>query len=253
MSEPHINPLNINPQSEAVAGNSGAIFTAADRKIIKEIAGEPNPRKSFKDILKTKPLTPKIDNDKLGPNPDKDIRVARNQYNEYHQNIKDKQEKIPKAKAKPTPAMKQDEYEEQKQQQKQPQAKKQSQPQKEVHHETAAMAKELKLEPTALLDSFALEQKELFSLISKIRELHLKRLLTEQQAEFGQLTAKIKKQTLAAAKPGSKDWIANQLDKLTREAAEYKLGILKTLQAMDFSEERKANIVWLSNIISKHS
>ena len=84
MESPNINPININPQAEAIAANSGAIFTAADRKIIKEIAGETNPRKSFKDILMTKPLTQKIDSEKLTTKPVKDIMVAKNQYQEYH-------------------------------------------------------------------------------------------------------------------------------------------------------------------------
>ena len=115
------------------------------------------------------------------------------------------------------------------------------------------MAKELKLEPTELLNIFSLEQKELFSLISKIRELHLKRLLTEQQAEFEQLTAKIKKQTLASAKPESKDWLSGQLDQLTLEAANYKSGILKSLQSIDFNQEREGIISWLTKIVAQHS
>ncbi|OGC23936.1 hypothetical protein A2291_05470 [candidate division WOR-1 bacterium RIFOXYB2_FULL_42_35] len=253
MESPNINPININPQAEAIAANSGAIFTAADRKIIKEIAGETNPRKSFKDILMTKPLTQKIDSEKLTTKPVKDIMVAKNQYQEYQQTRPDNQINVPQAKAEKAAPMKPDEFHEQAQQQQPRQAKGQGQQPAEVHHETAAMAKELKLEPTELLNIFSLEQKELFSLISKIRELHLKRLLTEQQAEFEQLTAKIKKQTLASAKPESKDWLSGQLDQLTLEAANYKSGILKSLQSIDFNQEREGIISWLTKIVAQHS
>jgi hypothetical protein len=120
---------------------------------------------------------------------------------------------------------------------------------KEVHAKTVAIAKELKLN----LDKFSLDQKDLHSLISCIKELHLKRLFTEDRKEFETFSKEIKKQTLAAAKPEAQDWLTSQLDKLTHEAVEYKLRLLKSLQSMDFNAQRDNTIKWLGKLQAKNS
>ncbi|MEE8637937.1 MAG: hypothetical protein V3T21_02720, partial [Candidatus Margulisiibacteriota bacterium] len=89
--------------------------------------------------------------------------------------------------------------------------------------------------------------------VSRIKEHHLKRLLSETKEEFEAISEEIKKETLASAKPEAKAWIEAQLDKLTLEAAEYKLNLIKSLQKMEFNPEHKKNIKWLKKIIARLS
>ncbi|KPJ65151.1 hypothetical protein AMJ44_10840, partial [candidate division WOR-1 bacterium DG_54_3] len=122
-----------------------------------------------------------------------------------------------------------------------------------VIEKTVALAKELKLDPSEIFDKFALEQKELYHLISRIKDLHLKRLLTESQAEFENLSGEIRKETLASAKTEAQSWLEAQLKKLTLDAAEYKLNLLKSLQSMEFNPKRTKIARWLRKIVSRLS
>jgi hypothetical protein len=120
-----------------------------------------------------------------------------------------------------------------------------------IHHETAAIIRELNLDPAELYDKFALEQSELYTLVYKIKELHLKRLLSTERQEFESLSAEIKQETLAAGRPEARSWLESQLNGLTREAAEYKLKLVKSLQSMHFDDQMDENARWLQKTIDK--
>ena len=75
----------------------------------------------------------------------------------------------------------------------------------------------------------------------------------EEQTEFEELTAAIEKHTLSSAKAEAKNWLKAQLDKLTLDAANYKLNLVKSLQSLDFSDQRKNNVAWLKKITKRLS
>lgn len=106
----------------------------------------------------------------------------------------------------------------------------------EMRKETAALIKELNLDPAELYDKFALEQQDLHNLVYRIKELHLNRLLSTTRGEFEELTEEIKKETLAAGRPEAHEWLESQLDKLTRDATEYKSKLKKSMRAVGLYE-----------------
>ncbi|MBI5078608.1 hypothetical protein HZB08_01110, partial [Candidatus Saganbacteria bacterium] len=77
MAEPIITPVipNLSLQAEAVAGSSSAIFTATDRQIIQELAGEIRRDRSFKEVFFSKELTPKVENEQSTVRPGQDAVV----------------------------------------------------------------------------------------------------------------------------------------------------------------------------------
>ncbi len=242
---------NMNPQAEAVAGNQAAIFTATDRKILEEIAGEIDRSRSFIDVLKDRPLTPEVENEETTVKLNQDIKELNSRIREHRQILKHSTLYTPREHVEISNQLP-DTYEEQEQTAPEispdDEATINTNKDKEVHAKTVAMVKELNLNPAEIFDKFALEQEDLHNLVSQIKDLHLKRLLTENQKEFESISEEIKKETLAASKPEAKDWLTGQLNKLTREAIEYKLRLLKSLQDMDFNAERKKNIKWLKKI-----
>ena len=126
-----------------------------------------------------------------------------------------------------------------------------NQPHAEMIAKTAALAKELNLDPAELFDKFALEQSQLYTLVAKIQELHLKRLLAGSRADFESLSAEIKRETLASVREEARDWLEHQLDGLTKEAAEYKLNLLQTLQSLHYDDQKKNDVQWLQQIIDR--
>ena len=58
-------------------------------------------------------------------------------------------------------------------------------------------------------------------------------------------------ETLHSANPEAKNYLEAKLNKLTLAAAKYKLGMLKTLQSMDFNQERKDAIRWLEKMVAR--
>jgi len=228
-------------QAEAVAGSSAAIFTATDRKLLQEITKEPVGKRSFREIFSKKPLTPTVENQETTARAPQNI-----------QELKDRSKAIKwkqKYYGQSTP---QEQVEIKSQAEPSAQAKDEPEPKEEndLHQKAAEIAKELKLNPLELFDQFHLSQEELLKLIYRIKELHLKRLLSEKQKDFRALSLKIKSETLTHSKPEAKTWLEEQLDKLTRDAAEYKLGILKSLQALEYTPQREKNITWLEEIVN---
>jgi len=119
-----------------------------------------------------------------------------------------------------------------------------------LHEKTIAAARELKFDAKDLLEKFALGQAELHNLISKIKDLHLKRLLTEDHNEFSALSEKIIKDSSAFVKPEAKDWLKEKLDELTLEAATYKANLMQSLQIMEFDPKREKSIKWLKQTVT---
>jgi hypothetical protein len=250
MAEAFINPMvpNIGNQEAAMAGSQAVVFTATDRKIIEERGGAVDKGTTFLDVLKDKPLNTKVENEQTPIKPQEDIKELANRFRAHNRVIKHSALYIPpKEKVEisgalpdnydnpPPPSLAGNE----------PEAK------KTPPANIATIAGELKLNPTGLYDQFELEQEELHSLISRIHDLHLKRLLTEKEKEFTDLSTAIRTETLHSAKTSAKSWIEEQLDNLTRSAAEYKIKVARSIQALEFSEEREQNIIWLEKIVAR--
>jgi hypothetical protein len=244
-----INP-NIGAQAEAVAGNQAISFTATDRKIIEERGGEVNRNRSFIDVLKNKPLNTKVENEQTSVKPEIDIKELEGRVREHKQMLKHSVHHVPEERVEITNTPP-DNYEEQKKVVATP--SKEDKAEIDTHKKTVAIVKELNLDPTKIIDKFKLEQNQLLNLVSRIKELHLKRLLTEDQKEFESISARIIKETISVARSEAKDWLTGQLNKLAKNAAEYKLKLEKSMQAVDYSKQREEIIKWLEKSTAKLS
>lgn len=251
---------NAGPLSEAIAGSQAVTFTATDRKIIEEKGGTIDRARSFKEVFFKKDVTHKVENEESTVRHEQDLRSLEGRRREHHQMLKNSPMTAPREhveisngtaeeviippavirKPAETP-VKVD-------------LEKVEVPAKtEMRKETAALIKELNLDPAELYDKFALEQQDLHNLVYRIKELHLKRLLSTTRGEFEELTEEIKKETLAAGRPEANEWLESQLDALTRGAAEYKLKLIKSLQSMHFDDEKDNKARWLQKIIDRLS
>ena len=238
---------NVGNNEAAIAGSSGAIFSAQDRKIMKEIGAEKTKR-SFREIFAKKPLNGKVDYEEVtlrAKEIAKDLSREKDR-NDHQQLLKRAIMSKPKERVKLS-------------QEAQDQATVPvdkhvpSAKEKELHEKTIALVKELKLNADDLIGKFALNQEELLRLIYRIKDLHLKRLLTDSQNDFVRLSKQIKIETLAAAKPEEKNSLTGQLNQLTSDAAHYKLRLLESIQAIDYQAEQEKNIKWLKSVIAHHS
>jgi hypothetical protein len=242
-------------QEAAVAGSSAVIFTATDKKVIEERGGRIDRNLSFLEALKERPLTPEVENEETNVKPHQDIKELEGRHREHQRILKHSTLYVPREQVEIKHELP-DAYEESREIVLEPEKKPrplspESKEETKVIEKTVAIAKELKLNPSEIFDKFALEQKELYHLISRIKDLHLKRLLTESQADFENLTEEIKKETLASAKAEAQTWLEAQLDKLTLDAAEYKLNLLKSLQSMEFNPQLKNTVRWLRKTVSR--
>jgi len=123
----------------------------------------------------------------------------------------------------------------------------------ELTAETVLMAKELKFNPTELFNKLAIEQDQLHYLISRIKELHLQRLLAETKDDFYKITERIRLESLTGINKEARLWLEAQLDKLTLGAAEYKHSLLQSLQKMEFDQDRHKDLEWLAKTIEFYS
>jgi len=244
-----INP-NIGAQAEAVAGNQAAIFTATDRKLIEELGGEMNHNRTFIDVLKNKPLNTKVENEQSTVKPDIDIKELEGRVREHKQMLKHSVHHVPEERVEITNTPP-DSYEEQKKETVEP--SKSDKVKIDTHKKTVAIVKELNLDPSKIIDKFKLEQDQLLNLVSRIKDLHLKRLLTEDQKEFEAVSARIIRETTSAGREEAKNWLIGQLNKLAKDAAEYKLKLEKSMQAVDYSQKREEIIKWLEKTAAKLS
>jgi predicted secreted protein len=107
-------------------------------------------------------------------------------------------------------------------------------------------------EPSAAYDQVSAEQKELNSIVSKIQELHFKRVLCDNEADFEKISEEIKLTTLAGSQPDAKSYLEAKVDNITRTTAEYKLRLLQALESIQYDEHDK-NVKWLRKMVGKYS
>ena len=225
-----INP-NISMQAEGIAGSAAVNFTGTERKIIEEMGGQLDPKTSFKELFKNRPLNTKVENQETAIKRHQDINKLERQVVDHRKMLKESPHLVPRERVeirrelpdtfeeseKPIAAVSDEDA-----------ASIKNKKDNKLHANTVAIVRELNLNPSEIMDKFNLEQKALLSLVSRIKDLHLKRLLTESEMEFNSVSAAIKKASLSSAKAEAKDWLSSQLDKLTKEAALYKLKLSKS-------------------------
>ncbi|MFC1571363.1 hypothetical protein ACFL31_02275 [Candidatus Margulisiibacteriota bacterium] len=260
MVEQAIVPIahNANPQAEAIAGNSAIIFTATDREIIKRRAGEiDNKARTFREIFKEKPLTPEVENEEPTVPPEQDVNGIKSRLRQHERILKHSNHYTPRERVEIKNQLP-DSFAEGLSNP--PGSEKQSPDKKvvikpeannRISQKTAAIAKDLKLDPNEVFEKLSLEQDKLYSLISRIKELHLKRLFSETREEFVKDSEAIKKETFASAKAEARVWLGAQLDKLTLHAARYKLKLLKSIETIDKNHHQ--NVRWLEKIVAQLS
>lgn len=248
-----IDPINIGNQEAAIVGSSGAIFTAADRQIIKQRVGEINPEHDFIDVMREGTLAPDVEdveNEESNATPQHtpvELKGRRRDHRHMlkHSTIYGTRERVEITNALP------DNYEEGQAPPPQPPAEMTAAA--ELTAETVLMAKELKFNPTELFNKLAIEQDQLHYLISRIKELHLQRLLAETKDDFYKITERIRLESLTGINKEARLWLEAQLDKLTLGAAEYKHSLLQSLQKMEFDQDRHKDLEWLAKTIEFYS
>lgn len=235
-----------------MATTSGIIYNAADRGLVKDQINEVN-RRTIKEIFDQQNIAPKVENQATPVRAQQivtGIDTAQNQtylldfFAKFFKPSTRKNKLKEKLDAKEAKKVK----EEEKDTVSAPQPPTSSMEEAEVHPETAALAKDLNLDLEEIAKKFKLSPEELHALIFRIRELHLKRLLCQSYSEFEQLSNEILNYTLMAAKPGAQSWLTEQMNNLTRETAEYKIKLMKSLQALDYDFQRENSLKWLSKI-----
>jgi len=256
MAEPIISPVNIGSQAEAMAGAQAITFTATDRKVIADRSGgEINKLKSFKEIFADKPLSPKVENELTSVEPQMDVTEIEGKLKEHQKMLKSSpivshRDKVIIANISPDQAELQGEAA--KSAPYTPPSATPAPADRKLQQETLAIARELNLDPAQLFDKFELEQKELYSLVLKIRDLHLKRLLCAGRQDFEVLSAEIEKETLASARPEARSWFQEQLKGLKKSAAKYKLNLVRSLHSMHIDDKTmESELKWLKQVIEE--
>ena len=258
MAQPVIAPININPslQTEAAAGNNAVIFTSADRKVIKERTGqdEIDRTRSFRELFTSRELAPKVENEQTSVKPEQDVRVLEARRQQFRKMLKHSVITAPREHVELTGGAAPDlppiemaiDQSAVNDGNNPPNAP-------TINSETAAAMKQLNLDPAELFHKFELEQEELHALVYRIKDLHLKRLLSGSREEFVRLSEEIRKGSLPSVKSEAKDWLDEQLDRLTQEAAEYKLNLARSLQSIGL--DKGSGQHWLETVASelKHS
>lgn len=251
MADQMVAPLTpyLGQTETAMAGSQAVVFTATDRKIIEERGGTVDKTKSFLSVLARKPLLPEVENEETTVPAETNIKEMEERKKEHERMLKyaaisPHQERVEITGKVPDKVVLHDD------------APIPAEPQPTevnptLHAKTVELAKELNLDPTAMFDKLNLEQKELYNLIYRIKELHLQRLLSGSQQEFIALSDTIKQETLAASRPEALGWLQAQLDTLTKTAAEYKLNFLKSLQTMGLDPKHQQDMKWLKKTITK--
>jgi hypothetical protein len=250
MEQPIIQPMipTMGNVEAASAANSAAIFTASDRKIIEERGGgEVDRNRTFLDVFKDKPLMAKVENEQTSVKPETDTKEIESRQRSYRGIIKNSSLIPPPQERVEITGRLPDSYEEN------PSAEEKEPAAKTLTGEAAAVARELNFNPAEIFDKFSLEQAELTGLIFRIKDLHLKRLLTEDEKEFISLSQLIKEESLHNVKPEARPWFESQLDQLTSGAVKYKLGILDSLQIMALDHHRDKTIRWLKKLLKSYA
>ena len=264
MAEQPIVPIN-NYQAQAFAAAEAVTFTATDRKLIEERTGEVNKTRSFLDALFRKPLTPEVENEETPIRKEKGVHELQEQYRQGEELLKTATMYSPKerveilmvgpdqkdeAKKDAPPS---DKYENPKEPVLETKVETPKPINRHVVAKTIAIVRELKLDPAELFDKFIIEEKELLQLVSKIKDLHFKRLLCDVREDFEYYSEEIKLETLQYAKPEARQWLDRSLDRLSLETAKYKLNLTQSMQTIHLNDHMEKNIKWLKDAVNKLS
>lgn len=248
MAEQAVAPVvpNMGGQEAAIAGSQAIVFTATDRKIIEERGGKIDKARSFLDVLKDKPLTPKVENEQTDVRPETDLKALEGRKREHKRMLKHSPLHVPQEKVEINNKLP-DEYEESNAPVLEPAATKQERTEQKP---TATSGKKTaKPDPGKVFDNLSAEQNKMHSLKSRVKNYHLKRLLTNDEVEFQTLSEQIRAEALAAGKPEAKKFFAARLDKITLGTAQYKLNLLTSLEEMHLDEQHKNTIRWLKKVV----
>jgi hypothetical protein len=274
MAEPAITQINPNMggQEAAVAATGAAIFTATDRKIIEERGGKIDENRSFIDFLKKRPLTPEVENEETNVKPQFNLKELEERRREHRHIIKHStvyaprehveiNRKLPDNYEEEVPVNEEDKNQEvssSKPQTKDPVSESNPEEQVALKHKKEALKKhvikpesnpEPKVKQSQMYDELTDEQKKLNTLKVRIRDNHLKRLLTDDENEFKQLSQTILDETLSAVRPEGKGFLESQLNNMTLATIKYKLNFLKSLEEMHLDEHHKKTIKWLEKAL----
>ncbi|MBN2057625.1 MAG: hypothetical protein JW782_02395 [Candidatus Saganbacteria bacterium] len=256
-----VNP-NMGGQEAAVAGSQAVIFTATDRKLIEERGGTIDKNQSFLEILKKRPLTPEVENEQTNVKPELNLKELEGRRKEHrrmlkHANVFNPHERVEIRNQLP------DEFAEGEA----PVTEKNVAPapaigetvappamieqKAEAIPETRQNGKETKADGETVYEAISEEQARLNTVKSRVKEYHLKRLFTDSQKEFNELSEKIKQESLAAVRPAGRKWLEAQLVKVTLGSAQYKLNLLNSLEELALDEQHKKTIKWLQELIKQ--
>jgi hypothetical protein len=247
---------NLGAQAESISGSQGVIFTATDRQIIKERAGDIDPSRSFKEIFTQRDLTPKVENEQSTVNPEQDLRAMESRRREHRRMLKYSALATPHEHVELSGAAEEETVV-------------MTPPEVSLGNRGNALpAKGDRLEskagiptqevsvkqeaPAAEFDRIAAEQSQLNNLLSKIKELHFKRVLCDNEADFERISEEIKQATLAGSQPEAKSYLEAKVDAITKTTAEYKLRLLLSLESIHYDEHDK-NVQWLQKMIGKYT
>jgi len=245
---------NMAGQEAAIAGAAAANFTGQEKKVIQERGGEADEVRAFTQVLKEGPLTAdieNIENEESNATPQHTPAELKGRRRDHRRMLHHSPIYAPREKVEITNVLP-DKYNEEADTGSKPKEPK-TNPETELKEETAALAKELKFNPTELFKRLEMEQKQLHYLISRIKELHLQRLVTEKREAFTKITEQIRQESLASVKKEAFPWLEEQLNRLTLGAAEYKLKLLQSLEKLEFDQERHNDMFWLVKVIEYYA
>lgn len=247
-------------QAETAAGNQAVIFTASDRQVIKERAGEVDTTRPFKEVFFKGDFTQKVENEQSTINPEMDLRAMESRQKEHKRILKYSAVTAPQehveisgeARAEAPvinpPAVDLS-----------AEAMAPVPPDMVYEDKPAAAAVTAESDETArqgersaAYDQVTEEQKQLNSIVSKIQELNFKRVLCDNETEFERLSNEIKEITLSSSQPEAKAYLEAKVDLITRTAAAYKLGLIQSLESIHYDENDK-NVRWLRKMVGKYT
>ncbi len=261
MAEPVIAPIIPNPgtQAEAAAGNQAVVFTAADRQVIKERAGEVDTTRPFKEVFFKGDFTQKVENEQSTINPAMDLRAMESRQKEHRRILKYSAVTAPQEHVEisgeartEAPVIHPPEVDLSAEAQVPvpPDMVYEDKPATAVA--TAPVAESGQSGEAAAYDQVSEEQKQLNSIVSKIQELNFKRVLCDNEADFEKLSDQIKQVTLSGSQPEARAYLEAKVDLITKTAAEYKLGVIQSLESIQYDENDK-NVKWLKKLVKKYS
>ncbi|MBU0672015.1 MAG: hypothetical protein KJ732_03190 [Candidatus Margulisbacteria bacterium] len=251
---------NMGGQEAAVAGSQAVIFTATDRELIEERGGKIDKTKTFLEVLKKRPLTPEVENEQSDVKPEMNLHELEGRKNVHKKMLKHSALFNPQERVAITNKLP-DEYEASQPvkltttvppsspQQKVEIAKQQEE--KAQNTTTVVAAERSEARPAKDYDTLKQDQERLSTVKSLVQEYHLKRLFTDNEKEFHELSEKIKQESAAAVNPAARTWLYAQLTKITLGTARYKLKLLTALQDMDLDDHHKRSIKWLTKTIDQ--